>query len=152
WLLPFAFLAGPALAAPAPPVTLQQSPSSITLSNQIVSLDVNKATGNLDALKYSGSSLLAEPAYLDWIVDKNNHFQRPQVTIVTDPRSNSGDLAEVTFTQSHSNASPFDVELHYLLRRGDPGPYCFAIFSHHNGYPQAGIAQSRFVMRLTDNV
>jgi rhamnogalacturonan endolyase len=143
--------APPVLAAP--PVTVNDKGDRVTLDNGQVAFDVAKVNGNFAALKYDGLSILAEPGYLDWVGPRNNHIARGAFTVVTNPADNAGEMAEVRVAQKFAGGpSPFDVEIHYVLRRGDSGPYCFVIFSHQSSYPEGGYGQARWVLRLSDDV
>jgi rhamnogalacturonan endolyase len=139
-----------ALAAELGQVTLRDAADRVTLSNALVAFDVVKANGDFENLTYRGESLLAEPGYLDWIGPKNNHIGKGAFKVV----SATPDQAEVSVTQRYGPgiSSPFDVEIHYLLRAGDAGPHVFVVFSHHKGYPEGGVGQSRWVLRLSDKV
>jgi rhamnogalacturonan endolyase len=136
------------------PVTLSQSNDHVTLGNGIVSFEVVKTNGNIRDLKYGSVPIFAEPGYLDWISGGNNHIGNGEFAVVADPQKNGGEMCEVSITQKYAPdaKSSFDVELHYVLRRGDSGLYCFVVFSHAKDYPAGGIAQSRWVLRLDDKV
>ncbi len=139
--------------AGATPVMVLDSADRVTLDNGIVSFNVIKSDGNFEALKYAGATILAEPGYLDWVGPKNNHIARGNYALVTNPSTNAGSMAEVSVTQKYSaGPSPFDVEIHYVLRRADSGPYCFVVFTHHKEYPEGGYGQARWVLRLSDSV
>lgn len=131
-------------------VSIRQSPDRVEMSNGIVSFEVLKANGNLENLKYDGKAILAEPGYLDWVGGGNNHISRGKFKLV----ASTPEMAEVSVSQAYTSGakSPFDAELHYVLRRGDAGPHVFAIFGHGKGYPAGTIDQSRWVLRLSDAV
>jgi rhamnogalacturonan endolyase len=136
------------------PVSLAQANDHVTVGNGIVSFEVVKTNGNIRDLKYGSVSILAEPGYLDWISGGNNHIGNGEFAVVTDPQKNGGEMCEVSITQKYApgGKSPFDVELHYVLLRGDSGLYSFVVFSHAKDYPAGGIGQSRWVLRLDDKV
>jgi rhamnogalacturonan endolyase len=135
-------------------VTLVQSSDHVTLGNGTVSFEVLKANGNIRELKYGSVPILAEPGYLDWQSNGNNHIEKGAFSVVADPAKNGGEMAEVSVIQSGAGntRTPFDVELHYVLRRGDSGLYCYTVFNHPKDYPAGGIGQARWVLRLDDSV
>jgi len=140
-------------AADNQPVTVHDDRDRIAFDNGIVSFDVLKTNGNFESLRYRGASILASPGYLDWVASRNYHIQRGVCTLITDPSENGGAMAEISIVQKYAGTGfPFDVEIHYVLRRGDSGPYVFVIFSHHKGYPIGDFAQSRWVLNLNDSV
>ena len=137
----------------APSVTLRDQGDHVTLGNGIVSFAVTKANGNIDAVTYDSTAILAEPGYLDWVGGGNHHIDNGRFAVVSDPAANGGDTAEVSITQKYAGlGSPFDVELHYVLRRSDSGLYCFVVFHHAKEYPAGSIGQARWVLRLDDQV
>jgi rhamnogalacturonan endolyase len=136
-----------------PPVTLADQGDHVTMSNGIVSFAITKANGNIDALKYRNTSILAEAGYLDWVANGNNHISSGHFTVVTDPAQTGGDMAEVSIAQLFTGqGAAFDVEMHYILRRGESGPYCFVVLHHAAAYPAAALGQMRWVLRLDDKV
>jgi len=137
----------------SPSVTLADQGDHVTMSNGIVTFAVTKANGNFDALKYHGTAILAEPGYLDWVANGNHHIDGGRFTVVTDPGTNDGAMAEVSITQPFAGqGAAFDVEMHYILRRGESGPYCFVVLHHAAAYPAAALGQMRWVLRLDDKV
>lgn len=150
-------LAGAPLAAVTPdaPVTLTPTKDRVTLGNGIVSFAILKTNGNILDLNYGGTPLFAEPGYLDWhAAGGYTRINGAVFSVVCDPASNRGEMAEVCIAQSGAgNArSPVDVELHYVLRRGESGLNCFAVFTHHKDYPATGVGTIRWTLRLDDNV
>jgi rhamnogalacturonan endolyase len=138
----------------SPPVTLTRQADRVDLDNGIVSFSVRPDNGDIFGLRYAGRDILESPGYLDWQSGGDNHLHEGTFSVVTDPATNGGALAEVSILQRGSgNArSPFDVELHYLLRRGESGVDCFAIFSHSKEAPAAELGQARWVLRLNDKI
>jgi len=139
--------------ADAQPVTLTDGGDHVTLGNGIVTFQITKANGNIEGLKYNSNNILAEPGYLDWVDNGNKHIGNGVFAVVRDPGQNDGNLAEVSVSQKfNGQGSPFDAEIHYVLRRGESGLYSFVIFHHAASYPAGGIAQSRWVLRMDDKV
>jgi rhamnogalacturonan endolyase len=148
----------------APAVTIADKPASVVLANGLVAVEIAKASGNVLALKFGGRSLLASPGYLNWHAgdddtdfdDHNSTYGRitqGRFELTTDPAANGGELAEITIAHRHDDdALPFDLELHYVLRRGQPGFYAFVVFNHPKDYPAGKITQTRLLLRLKDDV
>jgi rhamnogalacturonan endolyase len=150
-------LAAPALAVRAAdasqPVTVSDRGASVVLKNGLVSVEINKANGNILALNYSGKSLLAEAAYLDWNAGQDFHLGNGNYTLRANPSTDGGNLAEVVISQKYGGTGPaLDIALHHVLRRGDSGFYSYAVFSHPASYPATSFGQSRMVFRLSDAV
>jgi len=136
-----------------PPVTLSDQGGSVWLDNGVVGLEIQKDNGYLLSLHYRGKSLLAEAGYLDWQSGGDNHLHNARFRVVTNPAANGGNLAEVSVEQKPDlRRSPFAVEQHFLLRRGESGCHCFVVFRHSPDGPAGQLDQSRWVLRLKDNL
>jgi rhamnogalacturonan endolyase len=154
------FLPGVATASltDSAPVTLSHAQDHVTLSNGIVTFTVISSNGNIDALKYHSTSILESPGYLDWVGNGNHHINNGVLSVVTDPTTTKGKMAEISIASKYDgaaagkNLSPFDVEIHYVLRQGESGLHCFVVFHHAASYPAGSIGQSRWVLRLDDKV
>jgi rhamnogalacturonan endolyase len=64
----------------------------------------------------------------------------------------SPDIVDVSFKRVY-NASlgdkhVFDIEVHYVLKRGDSGLYTYAILDHPSSYAAAGVGEWRMVWKL----
>jgi len=136
------------------PVSLKSLNDHVTLDNGIVSFSVLSKSGDILDLRYSGQQIFAEPGYLDWQSNGNNHLGSGSLAIISDPAKNGGEMAEICISQSGAgnSRSPFDIELHYVLRRGESGLDCFVVFAHPKNYPAGSLGQARWVLRLNDNV
>jgi rhamnogalacturonan endolyase len=142
------------VACAAEPVTLSDAGKTLTLANGLLSVRIDKSTGMVETLRYKDQSLLMAPAYLDWVStdedsERATRRQKGLYAVVTTPAATGGELADVSFHYAAGGKNPaFDVELHHVLRRGEPGLYSYAVFSHPASYGAATIAQSRMVYRV----
>src|ERR1039457_4938885 len=128
--------------APPQKVILTEKPASVVLGNGLVSVEIQKTSGDTLALIYNGQSLLASPGYLNWHAEadedadndegggkkpNNSTYSRirsGEFAIAVNPVNNGGDMADVCISRKFSGkGAPFDIELHYVLRRGDSGFY-----------------------------
>ena len=145
-------------------VTVTDKATSVVLENGLVAVEIGKRTGDVLALEYWGASLLADPGYLNWHAgDEDADFTDKSSTsgqiangafqLKADPAVNYGDQAEVCIASLRQGENqPFDLELHYVLRRGDSGFYAFVVFAHEKDYPSARISQIRLLFRLKDEI
>ncbi|MFT3868311.1 MAG: polysaccharide lyase family protein [Nibricoccus sp.] len=152
------------IAPPGGAVTVTDSATSVVLDNGIVTVAIAKRSGNILTLEYRGISLLESPGYLNWHAGdedadfKDHHSTYGRIAagefqLKVDPASNDGALAEVCITARQQGENlPFDLELHYVLRRGDSGFYAFVVFAHEPDYPPAKLTQIRLLFRLKDEV
>ncbi len=158
FLSPFCFLFCLLVAgahAADQPVVLTQKPDRIVLANGLISAEIAPKTGDLLALQLGDRSLLAEPAYLDWQDGKQRRLSSATLEIRADPAKAPDGRAELAFLQPWSRsaaADALDVELHYVLRPGERALRMFVVFRHPADYPAGGFGQSRFVVRLRDDL
>ena len=106
-LLPLLMLALAAFGSPAmaqsssPPVTISGSGAVLTLANGILSVDFNKNSGNLLAIRYSGMDLLDHSGYWNVYGEipggiKSEVKGTPSIVTVTqDPATTGGNIGEV---------------------------------------------------------
>jgi rhamnogalacturonan endolyase len=63
------------------------------------------------------------------------------------------DIVDVGMTRVWRNEpQAFDIEIHYVLRRGDSGLYTYALLDHPASYPSAGVSEWRMVWKLSDDL
>lgn len=144
-------------------VLLSDQGSRVTIENGILSVEVEKSSGNLMSVTYRGQAMLSSPAYLNLhagdedadFKDHENTYTRlhaAQFRIAEDPTSNHGQAAELVITQPATESTPFQLELHYVMRRGVSGLYTYLLISHEAGAPGGEISQIRWLLRLRDEV
>jgi rhamnogalacturonan endolyase len=126
-----------------PAVTMTDNGSTVTLSNGIVSIVIAKADAHISSMNYLGTNVLAggdNGGEFLWSWNQPN-FQNPVITqysVVQDPASNGGTLAELDlFAQWNGSGSTaaLDVDIHYFLLQGSQGFYASSIISHPASYP-----------------
>ncbi|MDP9174893.1 MAG: polysaccharide lyase family protein [Planctomycetota bacterium] len=153
-----------AQASPEPPVTVRDDAGSWTLENAYSTAVVEKRTGNLTSLKYKNLELMGygsgHPAGY-WEQDPSR--SRTLVNSITiDPRTNNGERAEVSVKGTTGGGSSTgggagggttcNIELRYTMGRHDHGLYAYAIYSHPPNYPNSGIGESRYGVKLNGDV
>ena len=151
--------AGPRPAARAEsrtaPVLLLAEENRVVLGNGLVTAELAPRSGNLRSFRLGERELLSAPAYLDWHDGKNHHLSRAALVVVADPAKSPDGRAEVAFVQPWSRDpkhAPLDVALHYVLLPGETALRMFAVFRHPADYPAAGFGQSRYVLRVRDEL
>jgi rhamnogalacturonan endolyase len=58
------------------------------------------------------------------------------------------DTVDLCFTPVRSGKFPFDVEIHYVMRDGEPGFYFYLVAAKDGDTPDTTISQFRFAMRV----
>jgi len=154
-------------AADSAPVTAQEDAATIRLDNGLVALEYSKASATFDAIyrhldgKLVPAALGPDAYYWD-SVSRPEHVP-PGVTVPSNgnfrvhmnpepPRLiASPDAAEIVAPARHNGWFLFDLEVHYVLRRGDPGFYAYCVLRHPAALGATSLAQIRFVSKtVTD--
>jgi rhamnogalacturonan endolyase len=162
--LVLALCAGAPLAAhaqPASPVTVVDNGDSWTLDNGIVKATIRKNNAFMSSLIYKGKELMGGNGGT-W-----NHTPQgaPILTnvLVVDPKSNGGERVEVmvkgitngTYTLTPGAAgggAQADLEIHYVLGRGDSGIYVYGVWDKPAAYPAGGTGpEDRYITRLSQD-
>ena len=150
------------LADIQPAVSISENAVSYTLDNGIVTAQVAKRSGDLLSLKYKNLEMLdgrGQHSAGYW----EHNVARGQVTdrISIDPKTNGGERGEVSLLGisggGQMGSGPggsviADIEIRYALGRGDSGVYTYSIFSHPTNYPGTSLGESRYCMKLNDEL
>jgi rhamnogalacturonan endolyase len=136
--------------------------SRIRLENGKIALEFSKESGTFTAIRRDRDGKLedvavgpeayywdtnTEPTDAAGIEVANKGYFRPQRPATK--LNVSAEAAEIVANVAHTPAFPFDVELHYVLRRGDSGFYAYAVVRHPAGLPGAVFHQTRFVSKTS---
>ena len=113
-------------------VTVQDNGDNVTLANGIVSINIAKASGQINTWTYDGRNILAGgvgggKAY--WELQAGNGTY----ALSADPARNGGNQAEVRIHTTGSTNN-LDVDVDYALLRGSSGFYATGILTHPASY------------------
>ena len=131
------------------PVTLREEGDTVILSNGKITAHLKKSRASLQALRYREFDMLKTGYYSmdggsDFVTLKNCHY------FVT---TESEDLVDVGMRRTWtSEPQAFDIEVHYVLRRGDTGIYCYAVLDHPAEYPTTSVGEWRYVWKLSSDL
>jgi rhamnogalacturonan endolyase len=150
-------------AADVPPVHASEDADSVQLDNEFVALHFSKESGTFTAIRryrdgkledvavgpeayYWDSNTEPDGAPAGVEVPNKGYFRpaHPALRVIS-----RVDAAEIVASVAHTSAFPFDVELHYLLRRGDTGFYAYAVVRHPATLSAATFHQTRFVSKTS---
>ncbi len=159
------FVSGRAAAAQAPPVRASEDADILRMDNGAVALEVSRRTGEITSIRYrheGHNTEMGKPGDAMYF-DSNGGPREAPPDAGTRPRAGyqrlvsylrsarlaeSGpETAEVVLAGGPSAWFPFYNEIHYVLRRGEPGFYAYALYQHGAQMPAAGLGQTRFVIR-----
>ncbi|HVS71497.1 MAG TPA: polysaccharide lyase family protein [Phycisphaerae bacterium] len=139
-------------AQSAAPVTASDSQGRILLSNGLVAITLNKQRGMLSSIRANIGGKEVElgnggtAMMFDFDTEPRAHATigpGAKVSLV----SATPEEAEISLTTEPTNVVHFTTETHYILRRGDPGFYCWIRFVHDANLPAAVLEQTRAVIR-----
>jgi rhamnogalacturonan endolyase len=138
-------------AAAAPPVTLEDTGETATLDNGIVHVVVDKTSGRISRYQFGGTDMSDPDHPIYYSFDGGTGYEQPSgcdYTVV----NHSADSVEIsckrTWKPDAGYKHAFDIDLHYILRRGVPGVYAFATLDHPETYPETGYGEWRIVWKL----
>jgi len=149
-----------AAAAPAPatpPVTVTQTEQMIDVSNGQIAVTMSKANGQVYSLRAvvgAGTRELLSPTRQSITYDFDSGNQAKSHVVFGSGQSHatvrlvnqSPDSAEIAASFDPIDVCPFQVEVHYILRRGDQGVYTFLHYQHGPGNGAVILEQTRAVI------
>ncbi|KAL1569705.1 rhamnogalacturonan endolyase [Salvia divinorum] len=145
-------------------VKLVQRGNHVEMSNGIVSITLTVPGGSVTNITYQGSDnlLLTRDKETDrghWDVVWNGPAESTAKTDNlegTDYKviSQNENQTEISFTRTWSSASslaPLNIDKRYVMLRGSPGFYTYAVLERLNGWPSFLIQEGRIVFKLQEN-
>ncbi|MED6195829.1 hypothetical protein PIB30_041619 [Stylosanthes scabra] len=132
----------------------------VVLQNGIVSITIAKPGGYILGISYNGIDNVLEArndkddrGYVDFVSNEPGKSGAEPKIEMTDFKVISEDqnMAEVSFTRTWSSSGrgvPFNIDIRYILRRGDSGFYPYIIVERLDGFPAVEIDQIRIVFKL----
>ncbi len=132
-------------------VTLSSTSTTATLSNGVITAVIQKSSGKVSSYLLNGTQMVdpANPIY--YSMDGGTSYEQPS-NCVYSVTTQTADMVDVSFKRTWNSTSGykhvFDIELHYVLRRGDTGIYAYAILDHPASYPATSVGEWRIVWKL----
>lgn len=129
----------------APDVTLTDNGTTVTLSNGSLTAVVTKGNAKINSIIFNGVQLVGGDVY--YSMDGGSGYRQPSGCTYT-VTVNTPDMVDIGMRQTWSTQSqPLDIEVHYVLRRGDTGIYTYSLLDHPNTYPAGGYGEWRMVWK-----
>jgi rhamnogalacturonan endolyase len=137
------------------PVTLKKSGENYILTNSAIMVEINGPTATIQTLKFHGTDLVNKEGnheQIYWSMDGGDDYQNPAHAICT-VRVQTPDMADVGCKETYSGTEHhvFDIDIHYVLRRGATGVYAYAILSHPASYKAAAVSEWRMVWQTPEH-
>src|SRR6266852_3574855 len=158
-LLPCALSAAPAFGNipgggdTGPDVILTDHGSTVTLDNGIVSATIVKTNAKVSSLLHQGFQMLATASnrQIYFSMDGGSSYEQPSNCVYTINIA-TPDIADISLKRLYTNQPhAFDIEIHYVLRRGNTGLYVYAILDHPPSYPATSVGEWRMVWWMPAN-
>lgn len=151
----------PVRAESSAPVTLRESDRTFFLDNGILSVRIEKATGEIFSLQYQGQEMLAQNSSGGALggywssVGRARPGGQLSATVRINPEDNNGERVEISCNFHNapgSTNSPLDVDVRYSLGRGESWIYTYLVWSHKPGYPGFSVGEARYAVKLNPAV
>jgi len=123
----------------------------ITLDNGIVSAHIAKGSAHILSYKYKGIEVLKDGYYS---MDGKADYSQPKQCEVSIKTQND-QLIDVAFKSVwYQGLRPqaFDIEAHYVIKKGVSGIYAYVMLNHPASYPKTSMGEWRFVWKLPEDV
>jgi rhamnogalacturonan endolyase len=132
-----------------PDVTLHHNGENVVLANGIVTVTVNTAAAQVSAIRYKGRDMVDQHIYFSRD-GGDDYEQLPHC--VYKVTAQTPDMVDISckhvYTPNAGDKHAWDVDVHFVLRRGMTGLYIYTINSHPAQYPEMGVGEWRMVWQM----
>jgi rhamnogalacturonan endolyase len=130
-------------------VTLAHHGENFDFDNGNVKVTLNGPTATITTFRYHGTDFInsvGKHESIYWSMDGGPSYQNPAHATCT-VKTDTPDMADVGCKEKYDGSQPhaFDIDIHYVLRRGNTGLYVYAILSHPASYPETSVGEWRIV-------
>jgi len=134
-------------------VTLTDNGSSITLANGTVTATIDKDSGKITSMFYCGYQVVQSGGNVYYSMDGDDGY-REMSSCAYVIKTNTTDMVDVSFRQTWNSGLPyaFDIEAHWVLRRGNSGLYAYALLDHPANYPGTTNVEWRMVWKFPNDL
>ena len=132
-------------------VTLSYSGGNATLANGVITAVIATSSAQVTSYLFYGTQMLDTSGRIYYSMDGGTSYENPGncVYSVTTSNADMVDIScKVTWANNPNRVHAFDIDCHYVLRRGDTGLYAYAILSHPASYPATSVGEWRIVWKL----
>jgi len=127
-------------------VFIQQTANTVTLWNNAIEVIFNKSTSNITYVKKGSSANLLGSKGRAYLNGPDFGMSDCTFKVVRE----QPDLIELSFY--HDAADHFQYDLHYIMRAGISGVYCFLLEHHDAKAPEAYYGQTRWGISADENL
>ncbi len=132
-------------------VSLAISADTVTLANGVIRAVIEKSTGKIVSYVFDGTQMVDPGSHVYYSMDGGRDYEVPSGCVFS-VVARTTDMVEIScrrdWNEKAGHKHAFDVDLHYVLRRGDTGLYAYAVLDHPVTYPGASVGELRMVWKL----
>ena len=132
-------------------VTLAYAGGNATLGNGVITAVIATSSAQVTSYLFNGTQMLDTSGRIYYSMDGGTSYENPGncVYSVTTSNADMVDIScKVIWANNTNRVHAFDIDCHYVLRRGDTGLYAYAILAHPASYPDTGVGEWRIVWKL----
>jgi rhamnogalacturonan endolyase len=147
WLAVLLWVAATAKATDTnPPVGLLDDGGSVVLSNGIIAVTLNKAASTITSIKFGEHQMVSPRRPVYYSMGGGKSYRQPTGAAYRVVKQ-TPDVVDVAFLQKWKpgNNQAVDIEVHYVLKRGESGVHTYGILSHPADYPATTVGEWRMV-------
>lgn len=131
---------------PAQKIQVKETGDIIQLDNGLLRFDFNKKNADLLSITNQSNINLLGKNGRGYLLGPGFSMSPAKFSVLRQ----SDTLVEISFFHDASNH--FQYDLHYILRSGDAGIYCFLVQSHKAGDSTGDYGQTRWGLRADENL
>jgi rhamnogalacturonan endolyase len=146
-----------AAAQPAGPVTVDRRGREFVLANGIVTVSVDGSDAEITAIGYRGHDMVSRTGR-----HRNVYFSRDgggdyeklshcTATVASQTPDGVDLRCSHVYAPAAGDKHAWDVDVHFVLRRGVSGPYVYAVCHHPASYPDMSVGEWRMVWSTPDD-
>lgn len=139
-----------ASANAASDVRLEDRGELVILDNGILTATINKFRASVDSLKVKGAEMVSQSGRgpnVYFSMDGGANYRQPKGCLFS-VKTQSPEMVDIACRRVWKDEpQAFDIETHYVLRRGDSGLYAYVILDHPAKYPATRYGEWRMVWR-----
>jgi rhamnogalacturonan endolyase len=133
-------------------VTLSLSGGSAILANGIITATINTNNAQVTSYLFNGIPVMdTSGRTIYYSMDGGTSYENPGNCVYSVTTSNA-DMVDISCKETWANNTNrvhvFDIDCHFVLRRGDTGLYEYAILAHPSTYPATSVGEWRIVWWL----
>ncbi len=132
-------------------VTLSTTGTTATLANGVVTAIIEKSTGKVTSYLFNGTQMLDTSGQIYYSFDGGTSFDVPSGCVYA-ATTNTADMVDISCKRTWNATAGYkhvlDIDVHWVLRRGDTGLYGYMVLNHPAAYPAAGFGEFRVVWKL----